>query len=69
MLCDKHRAFERLPLPPEVIFATKPELAWRMLQRTLDAGLPVAWVAGDTVYGSALSITSVFHACHASRCV
>ena len=26
MLCDKHRAFERLPIPPEVIFATKPEL-------------------------------------------
>ena len=24
-----------------------------MLQRTLDSGLPVAWVTGDTVYGSA----------------
>ena len=34
MLCDKHRAFERLPIPPEVIFATKLELAWHMLQRT-----------------------------------
>ena len=39
-------------MPPEVGFATKPELAARMLWRTLDAGVPVAWVTGDTVYGS-----------------
>lgn len=31
-------------VPPEVIFATKPELAQHMLERTLDSGLPVAWV-------------------------
>lgn len=40
-------------MPEEVTFATKPELARRMLERTLDVGLPVAWVIGDTVYGSA----------------
>src|SRR5881227_3963800 len=39
-------------VPTEVEFATKPELAARMLWRTLDAGVPAAWVAGDTVYGS-----------------
>ncbi len=39
-------------VPAEVGFATKPELAARMLWRTLDAGVPVAWVTGDTVYGS-----------------
>ena len=39
-------------VPTEVGFATKPELAARMLWRTLDAGVPAAWVAGDTVYGS-----------------
>jgi SRSO17 transposase len=33
-------------------FATKPELAARMLWRTLDAGLIARWVTGDTVYGS-----------------
>jgi SRSO17 transposase len=33
-------------------FATKAELAARMLWRTLDAGLAACWVAGDTVYGS-----------------
>jgi len=40
-------------VPEEVIFATKPERAWRMIERTLEADLPVAWVVGDTVYGSA----------------
>jgi SRSO17 transposase len=43
-------------VPAEVTFATKPELAQRMLERTLDSGLPVAWVAGDTVYGSSQSL-------------
>ena len=43
-------------VPAEVTFATKPELAQRMLERTLDSGLPVAWVTGDTVYGSAQSL-------------
>lgn len=39
-------------VPEEVGFATKPELAARMLWRTLDAGLTASWVAGDTVYGN-----------------
>jgi len=39
-------------VPTEVGFATKPELAARMLTRTLDTGLKAAWVTGDTVYGS-----------------
>lgn len=32
-------------------FATKPELAARMVTRCLDAGHRAAWVAGDEVYG------------------
>ncbi len=43
-------------VPASVTFATKPELAARMLWRTLDSGLPVAWVTGDTIYGSAQSL-------------
>jgi SRSO17 transposase len=39
-------------VPEEVVFATKPELAARMLWRTLDAGMKAKWVTGDTVYGS-----------------
>jgi SRSO17 transposase len=33
------------------VFATKPELARRMLERALAAGVPCGWVTGDTVYG------------------
>jgi SRSO17 transposase len=39
-------------VPAEVGFASKPELAARMLWRTLDAGMKVSWVTSDTVYGS-----------------
>jgi SRSO17 transposase len=39
-------------VPAGVGFATKPQLAARMLWRTLDAGVKVSWVTGDTVYGS-----------------
>jgi SRSO17 transposase len=35
----------------DVEFATKPELARRMLARVRAAGLPASWVTGDTVYG------------------
>src|SRR3954469_5571587 len=34
-----------------VPFATKPELARRMLTRTLDAGVPAGWVCAAEVYG------------------
>jgi SRSO17 transposase len=35
----------------EVEFATKPQLARRMIDRALDAGVPAGWVAGDEIYG------------------
>ncbi len=38
-------------VPQARIFATKPELARQMLERTFAAGVPAAWVAGDAVYG------------------
>ena len=48
---DRERCREAW-VPAEVGFATKPELAARMLWRTLEAGVKVSWVTGDTVYGS-----------------
>ena len=39
-------------IPEGTAFATKPALARRMLARTLDAGVPAGWVAGDEVYGA-----------------
>jgi hypothetical protein len=34
-----------------VTFATKPQLAQRMIERAVTAKVPFAWVAGDEVYG------------------
>jgi len=39
-------------VPEEVTFATKPQLAARMIFRALDAGLVASWMVGDSVYGS-----------------
>ena len=39
-------------IPDKVEFATKPELARRMIERALDAGTPCGWVTGDAVYGA-----------------
>jgi SRSO17 transposase len=38
-------------VPDEVMFATKPELAGRLLQHTHDLGIRAGFVAGDEVYG------------------
>jgi SRSO17 transposase len=38
-------------VPSSVAFATKPQLAARMLARAIATAVPFQWVAGDTVYG------------------
>jgi SRSO17 transposase len=35
----------------DVAFATKPELARKVIARAREAGIPFSWVAGDEVYG------------------
>lgn len=47
---DRERCAEA-GVPDDVAFATKPELAMRMLTRATEAGVPAAWVTGDEVYG------------------
>lgn len=39
-------------VPEGAAFATKPKLGLAMLERARAAGLPFAWVAGDSVYGA-----------------
>jgi SRSO17 transposase len=39
-------------VPEEVAFATKPQLARRMLERAFAADVPAAWVTGDEIYGN-----------------
>ncbi|HLI57932.1 MAG TPA: IS701 family transposase [Actinomycetota bacterium] len=43
-------------VPEDVAFATKPELAQRMLERALAAEVPTAWVTGDESYGDATDL-------------
>jgi SRSO17 transposase len=38
-------------IPPEVAFATKPQLAQQLLAHAITAQVPFAWVTGDEVYG------------------
>jgi SRSO17 transposase len=38
-------------VPPEIGFASKPQLAVDMIERAITAGVPFAWVAADSVYG------------------
>ena len=39
-------------IPKTRPFATKPQLAQQMLERTFAAAVPVRWVVGDCIYGS-----------------
>jgi SRSO17 transposase len=47
---DRERA-RAAGIGDEVGFATKPELARRMLTRALDAGVPAGWLTADEIYG------------------
>ena len=49
--CDDAPRRQAAHIPEAVSFATKPELAKRMVQRAQAAGLPFDWVVADTVYG------------------
>jgi SRSO17 transposase len=42
---------QRMGIPAEVTFKTKPELGTQLLADCLDAGTPISWCAGDAVYG------------------
>ena len=47
---DRERC-RRAGIPEERSFATKPALAIQMLERTAAAGVGLAWVTGDCIYG------------------
>ncbi|HVK94069.1 MAG TPA: IS701 family transposase [Noviherbaspirillum sp.] len=52
---DKGRR-EAAKVPEEVEFATKPQLAQRMIERAVAAQVPFAWITGDEVYGDNRSL-------------
>jgi SRSO17 transposase len=49
--CDDPVRRARAAIPEQVRFATKPQLAMRMIEAAAVAGLPCRWVAGDEAYG------------------
>ncbi len=48
---DDRERCRRAGIPDERVFATKPVLARQMLARAFEAGVMLAWVTGDSVYG------------------
>jgi SRSO17 transposase len=59
---DDPQRMQAVGVPDEVGFATKPELAARMLARALDAGVPAACVTGDEVYGNSPALRAELEA-------
>ena len=43
-------------IPDEVAFATKPMLGLAVLERARAAGVPFAWITGDSVYGGVYAL-------------
>ena len=43
-------------IPDDVAFATKPMLSLAMLEHARAAGVPFAWITGDSVYGSVYAL-------------
>jgi SRSO17 transposase len=47
---DRERC-RKAGISDKVAFATKPALAWTMIERAVKARVPFSWVAADEVYG------------------
>jgi SRSO17 transposase len=48
---DDRERCRSVGIPDDRPFATKPALARQMLERTLAAGVVLAWITGDSIYG------------------
>ncbi len=48
---DDRERCRQVGVPDERGFATKPQLAQQILERTFAAGLVLAWITGDSIYG------------------
>src|SRR5215212_3678952 len=55
---DDRERCRRAGIPDQRAFATKPTLARQMLERAFEAGVVLAWVSGDSVYGDTRSLRS-----------
>lgn len=55
---DDPERCRRAGVPEQRTFLTKPALAQQMLERTFAAGVRLAWVTGDSIYGDARILRS-----------
>lgn len=55
---DDRERCRRAGIPDQREFATKPALARQMLERAFEAGVVLAWLAGDSVYGDTRTLRS-----------
>ncbi len=51
-------------VPDTVTFATKPQLARRLIETALSGGLPCRWVAGDEAYGGDPNLAAALRGPH-----
>jgi SRSO17 transposase len=56
-------------IPKEVAFATKPELARRMIARAIAAGVPFSWVLGDAITALTADCGSISSSRSARSCL
>ena len=51
--CDDKPRRQKVKVPEDIVFQTKPEQAVAMLEHAWERGVPMRWVTGDEVYGDA----------------
>jgi SRSO17 transposase len=61
---DDRERCRRAGIPEDRTFATKPALAQQMLQRTFAAGVKLAWVTGDSIYGDDRALRQWLESCN-----
>lgn len=61
---DDRERCRRAGIPDDRTFATKPALAQQMLQRTFAAGVKLAWVTGDSIYGDDRALRQWLESCN-----
>lgn len=59
--CEDAQRRVEAKIPADIGFATKPQLAQRMLARSWAEGIPMQWVVADSTYGNSPSLRNFIH--------
>jgi SRSO17 transposase len=66
--CQDADRCRRAGVPDDVVFATKPRMALRMITAALDAGVNSSWVTGDEAYGQGPGLRSGLEPARSATC-